>query len=263
MKKTKQRNVIYTAITAQKDRLHIPKHRLANTDYVCFTDNMDMRAGYFELRPLPWQEASPRLTARRCKLFAHELFPDHDASMWMDGSIEVRDDISHLWKKALSSEHIAAFSHPERDCLYDEAETCMQTGRAPVEDLQKQMTFYQSEGMPVHMGLQETSILFRRHHSPAIIRIMESWWQEVKMRSERDQISLPYILWKHNVSLHAIEYEAYHDQHFLHHTHLWHPPEDNRNQLWHRMRACAYVIALRLGVMRPYSKIKRAFGDTP
>jgi hypothetical protein len=60
----------------------------------------------------------------------------------------------------------------------------------------RQIATYKKEGFPRHYGLYENSILIRNHHDEPTRRLMEEWWVEYLKYSTRDQLSLPYLIWK-------------------------------------------------------------------
>lgn len=246
--------VIYTAITSGKDPLHEPAHVLPGVDYVCFTDT-HLSSATFEIRPLPFSEKTPRLTARRCKLSPHHLFPEHEASLWLDGSKKIRRDLTPLLE-ALAPHAIASFAHPHRDCLYDEAALCIHTHRENIEALQAQTAHYREENMPASHGLYETSLLWRKH-SPHNAELMQSWWHEVLTRSVRDQLSLPYILWKNGETIHTLDYRQWHDPYFLQFPHRWNPPGDSRNSLSARLHDLWWRSLQRAGLQNQYERSLR------
>lgn len=59
-----------------------------------------------------------------------------------------------------------------------------------------QVIAYHKEGMPLHYGLTQNCIILRYHNNENCKRLMELWWNEVKEKSHRDQLSLYYCLWK-------------------------------------------------------------------
>ena len=56
-----------------------------------------------------------------------------------------------------------------------------------------------TEGFPQNYGLPENNIIYRKHNKAEIISIMNDWWYMLEHYSRRDQLSLPYVLWKHNI----------------------------------------------------------------
>ena len=45
---------------------------------------------------------------------------------------------------------------------------------------------------------------------------MESWWEEVKYNSKRDQLSFNYIAWLHNLKFNYIEGDLRNNEFFTH-----------------------------------------------
>jgi hypothetical protein len=91
--------------------------------------------------------------------------------------------------------------HRHRDCIYKELEACIRLKKDDPQIMRKQIDSYRSAAMPEHYGLIEANLLVRDHHNPACIEIMERWWQEIAKHSGRDQLSLPFVLWKMGISV--------------------------------------------------------------
>lgn len=64
------------------------------------------------------------------------------------------------------------------------------------ETILKQMNRYIQEGFPRDFGSAANGAIVREHADPVCIRIMETWWQEVRNGSRRDQLSFWYSVWK-------------------------------------------------------------------
>ena len=80
------RLVIYTCITGAYDILVDPVAIFPGVDFVCFTDH-DVKRKVWQLRNPVHREKNALLTARWHKLHPHELFPDYDYSLWVDGNV--------------------------------------------------------------------------------------------------------------------------------------------------------------------------------
>jgi hypothetical protein len=193
--------VVYTAITAGYDPLKPPVVVDADLDYVVFTDDPALEAVE------PWRpvlidirKRNPRVTSRWYKLLPHLHFPDHEHSLWIDGTFEIVSSLSPLLDRLSTTGDIAAFRHPERDCIYKEALAVKELGyeRPAIVDLQ--MACYRARGYPAENGLHVCGVLFRRHHDPALRRAMEDWWRQLELFSQRDQLSFNYVLWKHGIT---------------------------------------------------------------
>ncbi len=85
--------VIYTVITGGFDELKQPAVIDGRFDYVCFTDNDNGNIrkddGVWQVRFFDFQTANPRLKSRYPKVFPDKLLPGYDASLYIDGNIQI------------------------------------------------------------------------------------------------------------------------------------------------------------------------------
>jgi hypothetical protein len=180
--------VIYTAIFGDYDELLDPQERLPDADYVCFTDNPRLRSDVWRIRyckPI----GDPSRQAKRIKILAHEAL-DCAVSLWIDGRIELRSIHGALERMTAD---IGLLRHPLRNCIYDEATHCKNTGRGNPERIEESVHRYRAEGHPEGNGLWLGGIVLRRHTAATRTFNLE-WWREVKRGTSRDQISLPVVL---------------------------------------------------------------------
>jgi hypothetical protein len=194
--------VVYTAITGGYDTLMNPSvHDARRFDYVCFMDKPGRL--YRLLDPTVWRVVripgdglDSTRRARRHKCLAHRYFPEHEWSIYVDGNVDIIGDVGELLARYPES-RMLCFKHPSRDCAYAEAAAIAAIGKEDPAVMRHQMERYRSEGFPEGYGLIETNVLVRRHNDPLVVRLMEAWWQEIQSYSRRDQLSLGYVLWKH------------------------------------------------------------------
>ncbi len=59
-----------------------------------------------------------------------------------------------------------------------------------------------------NFGLGENNILFRKHNSDNIIKLMNDWWEELNTQTKRDQLSLAYVLWKNGENFNFMDENA-------------------------------------------------------
>jgi hypothetical protein len=81
--------------------------------------------------------------------------------------------------------------HGERDCVYQEYRACRESQRDDLTVMQKQIERYQREGMPPDLGLIVGSFIYRRHHDPAVIRVMNRWWTNSPTTASATSSALP------------------------------------------------------------------------
>lgn len=190
------RIVVYTAITDSKDVLR-EDQVTEGAEFVAFLDPV-APSSVWQTRPACRLFTDPRRNARIHKILAHQYFPTADYSLWMDGPAALQVPVQTLIDEFLWDADICLFEHPERDCVYQEADVC---GAWRLDDpgvLCVQAEHYQSQSYPAHGGLYETGLLLRRH-TREVEAFNNAWWSELCRHSKRDQISFPYVLAKSGV----------------------------------------------------------------
>lgn len=190
------RLVVYTCITAGYDEVRPVRHAEPGVRYVCFSDRPVDTASRWEGRPLPRTDLDPVSANRYVKMHPHALFPEHERSIYIDGNFELGPGVRAFAEEALREHPLALFSHPERECLFAEAAKCAAIGYGWIWSYARQLRRYRAEGMPARAGLYECGVLPRAHHAPPVQALMAAWWQEFRAGVRRDQISMPYLLWK-------------------------------------------------------------------
>lgn len=188
------RKVVYTAIFGGYDALREPKERLPGVQYLCFTDNPRLKSDVWTIRYSP-PEGDPLMQAKRYKVLAHKVL-DCDYSLWIDGRIELH----HLngvfdWLKS----DCAFRRHPNRSCIYVEAEHCKNIRRGDPQKIDRAISRFKAEGHPQGFGLWYGGIILRRH-KPQTEALNTAWWKEITAGTPRDQISLPVVLRRLGVS---------------------------------------------------------------
>ncbi len=194
-----KRLVIYTCITGGYDRLPDPRAVCPSADYVCFTDHpSNARSAVWDYRPITRSERTSALTSRWYKLHPHELFPDYEYSLWIDGNVTVADHglYERLGSMMTDGVKAAGLSHPDRDDIYEEALRILHGRRETLYRVLKTAGFLRSEGMPRHYGLYENNVILRKSSDPQVVTFDELWWKMLCGFSGRDQLSHTYCLWK-------------------------------------------------------------------
>jgi hypothetical protein len=191
--------VVYTAIYGDKDNLKEPSVELDACSLVCFTDDKHLKSKVFDIRFFPSIHSDPARSAKIFKILPHYFLADYEYSLWIDSSIIFkRGDIQAMIDNYLCEHNMAVFAHPDRQCIYDEAEACINWQKDNAEIITKQVKQYRDEGYPPHNGLTENTIILRRHMSTDVIRVEEDWWAQILRFSRRDQLSFNYVAWKNN-----------------------------------------------------------------
>jgi len=169
-------------------------------DYIAFVDTPQELPAPWQGRSLALRERNPRMTARWHKLHPHRLLPEHDQSLFVDANVMIKDRINALFDQALHQSPLALFKHPFRDCVYEEAEVVKRIRYDDAAIVDAQMAFYRAHGLPIRAGLHVSGVLFRRHNDPQLIKLLEDWWLQLKIFSQRDQLSLTFMLRRHQMT---------------------------------------------------------------
>lgn len=194
---------IYTVNIGGYDTVLQPIIKSENVDYFYVSDKKPSNLGKWE-----WIDANKFIKdldttnvkkARYIKTHPHLIFKDYKYSIFIDGNIRTVVDISKFVNNINKKTKIAIHPHPYRECIYDEAINCKRSGKGNNKEIDKQIETYRNEGMPEKYGLFETNVVVREHNNELCKKIMEDWWNEIFTKSERDQLSLTYVLWKNKL----------------------------------------------------------------
>lgn len=183
---------VVTAIFGPGFALHEPTDIWPGCRFVCITDQT-LKARQWEIRhckPKP----DPRRRNRRVKALLHRHVDG--PTLYLDAEFQVTEDPRDLVGPALEAGSWAATRHPQRDCLFDEADVCFRKRltESP-EALAVQVARYRKAGMPEHFGLWAGGVLARRGDEQSR-KLGEAWWSETARGAERDQVSLPFVVWR-------------------------------------------------------------------
>lgn len=198
---------IYTASIGGYD--DVAQHSTTNElfDYILFTNQpQDEKCGVWNVVRAPEVDnLSPILLARYIKIHPHELLPQYDGWIWVDGNIAFADNFIFErffdWYK--SPAIVAACPHPATDDVYEHIyEMCYRGVEHDITCL-RAMRFLFHHSYPEHNGLSETGILFRKNVSQ-VTAFNEQWWWHIQNLSRRDQFSFNYVLYSMQIAWDSI-----------------------------------------------------------
>ena len=190
--------IVYTANFGDKDSIKPVGRKEKGVDYICFTDNPRGTPKSWESIQTCSFSDSPRRTARWLKANPHILFPEHEYSIWVDGRVSLKKSVKSLLKllkpKNGQEKELAVSKHPDRDCIYDEADVCKEFGLEKENNINYLINEIRLKGYPEHNGLSETAILVRKNTNK--IRAFNINWSNIVVQTcIRDQLSFNYLLW--------------------------------------------------------------------
>jgi hypothetical protein len=202
-----RKHVVFTAIFGNSDELLEPRFVDPACDYICFTDQPTMHSTAWRIVHCPRWHDDPVRAAKAYKILSHLVLPHHLRSIWIDGNIvPISDLMVESMDVYLTRHPMAAFRHPERECIYDELQACIDLGKDTPSLMKHQVLSYIKNGFPPRYGLIYGGILIRDHASIQAKNINNLWWEEIQKHSRRDQLSFDYLRWKTGFQVEYLEY---------------------------------------------------------
>lgn len=181
--------IVYTCVTNNVDDISAFSHKRfvdLDADYVIFTDKRITVPGW-SVKSIARSYGNTK-TSRWHKINSHILFPNAQATIWIDGNQIPNGEGINIIK----SGPIGTFKHPKRDCIYDEFEACLKMNKDLECNMRPQIELYEKMGYPRRNGLAETCCIFREH-TKEISEFNSLWWEHVIKYSHRDQLSFDFI----------------------------------------------------------------------
>lgn len=193
------KGVVYTVITGKYDVLYDPVYMDSGYDYICFTDDRELTSDVWSFRYI---ENTERLDdvrlSRKYKILCHEFLKEYDYSIYVDGKVQIIGSLRDYIEKYTKGNAMLCFPHFMRECAYAEAEVCMKLEKDDPQIILEQMEGYGQEGYPADNGLIDGACLVRSHRDDCLRKVMQCWWNEVRNKSRRDQLSIGYACWKND-----------------------------------------------------------------
>lgn len=97
------------------------------------------------------------------------------------------------------------FRHSKRSCAWHEAKKCLRSGLMTQDEYDRIISLFQEAGYPRGNGLYENPLLVQRMGSAAMDRLNEEWYASLSVYTRRDQVLLPFLLWRNAAEFHVVE----------------------------------------------------------
>ena len=174
--------IVYTCITNDYDDLKDPTVITPGWEYICYSD--------VEQRSDVWDCRITEKTQREVKILGYHEF-GHEPALYVDGSIQIMGNLDNFVRGIRSD--FSLWKHPDRDCIFDEAEAVVNLRGQDKARVDEQMKRY--DAIPRHWGLGQTGVMFRDFSVEWVRALSYIWYQEVRQGVSRDQLSLSYLSW--------------------------------------------------------------------
>lgn len=168
---------------------------------------------------------TPRLQARIPKMFGWQMAPGYDYYIWVDASYSLQHPDSVRWFiEQCSTVDVAVLKHPMRYTIRQEAEYLKKRiseerdgSKQPYvilryenELIDEQMAEIDSDKEFVDTRLY-ASTAFVYENTKKVQVMLKDWWYHTSRYHSVDQLSFPYVLWKHKCSVNMIPTQHHHD----------------------------------------------------
>ena len=199
------KTIVYSAIYGDYDK---PKALPLKEKPILFTDTSESTD--WEVRKVFREEEHPRMKAKYFKCMPHQVL-DCDISIWIDGSATIKSPYFREWcMEKLGDNDIALFRHPDRDCIYDEANVSRGMAKYRGLPILEQVMEYKRGGYPVHGGLWACTMLIRRHNDK-VKKFNKLWWRHNNKYTYQDQLSFPICAREAGLSIGTIGDNQWHN----------------------------------------------------
>lgn len=193
---------VITALSGNRERLYDPCIVFPGVDYFAFVDIQQDVKVWKQLPLIDFtydNKYKNRRNAKIYKIIPHLFFPQHEIHIWHDVSHELIKDPFEVIETYLKNKDIALFKHTQRNCIYEESKILNELGYDHKENIDRQVQYYKECGMPENFGLFELPVSIRKNTSK--IQAMNlAWFEQICRFSSRDQVSLPFCMWKHGIT---------------------------------------------------------------
>ncbi len=166
----------------------------------------------------PIMGLTPRMQYRIPKTHGWQMFPDYDVYIWLDGTVSFkRDDCLQWYLDQLGDNDIALFSHPNRSTAQQETdhiEEHLQLGKPYITARYKNgLHKEQLAEMMLDEDFKDdklyASTVFVYRNTPKVQAMLKDWWYYGCRYFTVDQIVLPWLFWKHDLKVKALDEPIY------------------------------------------------------
>lgn len=195
LKKKINKYAVYTVITGKTkiyDKIHPQNMNFKenNIDYYLFTDNKSIKSGFFKVIYVK-SNLSSKLLSRDIKINIHKYLPNYEKTLYIDGNVKI---IHKLFPLFIEMESDIETYKLKRNII-EEMNWIEKNKYCSKKVLNEKLIKYENDGF----NTKKTKILYGkiilRKNIIQIKKFNELWFNEYK-DILRDQLSLPYCIWK-------------------------------------------------------------------
>ena len=199
-----KKQVIFTCVLGNYDSVKDPLYITDKTDYILFTDNVEKYKDLkiWKVKKMPNNiKGDNTLINRYIKMHPHILLNKYDYALYIDGNVTILSDMNEVFAKTINKTGLAIHKHYKRKSVYQEGKYLISINKGNIDNINKTLIRYKEEGFKSNYLLENTILgidLTNKNSS----KILDKWYRElIKCNTLRDQLHLPYILWKNKYTI--------------------------------------------------------------
>ena len=199
----KGRRVLYTSVFGGFEKIWPPLDRTPGLEHIVVQDDKKPPRGWVAPRDQGEYATSPRLANRRQKMLFQESLGGCTSTLYVDANVRPVANLSELFLKfEASAADLAMYPHYARSTVQAEAQACLARNKVEhPERVPEELAYYEGAGFPDTGGMWEGSVIFKNQRSQRLEAAMREWWELYSRFETRDQFSLPFVIWKHGLSV--------------------------------------------------------------
>lgn len=180
------RKAIYTVLLGKYDNLK-PAPKFPGWDCVLFTDTHYPNTKGWIVHKIKTE--NPLKDSRKYKFLSHKYLSAYELVCYIDGSMTMTKEppAEPLW-----------YTHPVRQSVSQESQRIIQLQKDLPKTIEAQMKAYKDAGFIDKFGLYQNGIFIRKHN-PQQNLLCETVYEIIQKYSYRDQLALPFAIFKTGV----------------------------------------------------------------
>ena len=191
-----KKKLFYTVLVGDYDHLNEIPSKLDKWDYVCFTDNPNLKSSSWDIHLLENNKnLDPVRLSRHYKINNHFVDRGYDLSIYTDANIRIRGDLDCFLHQAHTAKAtMSILLHPFLHSLEQEVCRCIENSKGDRALLENQYQHYLDNGFQDQFPHVNARLMIRRSGDLTVQSFMETWFKQLKTWSKRDQLGFNYSL---------------------------------------------------------------------
>ena len=126
-----------------------------------------------------------------------DILDEYEYIVWLDARVRVKNEFISLISSVIIHDYkLVNFKHSKNSSIKEEVYESLSQERYVKQDVMGQYEEYRKDGYNDTV-LFENGVFIRKVNEE-INDLFDEWWRHNVQYSFQDQISYPYVLWKHN-----------------------------------------------------------------